>query len=44
VSTLQSVALRRQRLVPLASALEAWPGSDARELARMARQVAATRI
>jgi hypothetical protein len=41
VSTLQSVALRRQRLVPLASALEARPGSDARELAR---QVAATRI
>jgi len=33
----------RQRLVPLADALEARPGSDHRELARMARQVAATR-
>jgi len=31
------------RLEPLAAALEARPGSDARELARMARQVAATR-
>jgi len=30
----------RERLVPLAEALEARPGSDARELARMARQVA----
>jgi hypothetical protein len=44
VSTLQSVRLRRQRLVRLASVLEARPGSDARELGRMARQVAATRI
>ena len=33
----------RQRLEPLAAALEARPGSDHRELARMARQVAATR-
>ena len=32
-----------QRLEPLAAALEARPGSDYRELARMARQVAATR-
>jgi len=31
----------RERLVPLAEALEARPSSDARELARMARQVAA---
>jgi hypothetical protein len=44
VIALQSVALRRQRLVPLATALEARPGSDARELARTARQVAAARI
>jgi hypothetical protein len=43
VSTLQSVAVRRERLVPLAAALEARPGSDAKELARMAREVAATR-
>jgi len=40
VSRLSSGRLRRQ-LVPLAAALEARPGSDARELARMARQVAA---
>ena len=33
----------RQRLEPLADALEARPGSGYRELARMARQVAATR-
>jgi len=32
-----------RRLEPLAAALEARPGSDYRELARMARQVAATR-
>ncbi|HWR47754.1 MAG TPA: hypothetical protein VN327_09140 [Pseudonocardiaceae bacterium] len=41
--SLQSVAVRRQRLVPLATALEAQPGSDTRELARIARQVATTR-
>ncbi|MBV8540297.1 MAG: helix-turn-helix transcriptional regulator [Pseudonocardiales bacterium] len=41
-STLHSVAVRRQRLVPLAVALEARPGSDARELARTARQLATT--
>jgi tetratricopeptide (TPR) repeat protein len=34
----------RQRLVPLAEALEARRGSDAEQLARMARQVAATRV
>ncbi len=44
VSTLQSVAARQERLVPLATALEARPGSDAKEIARMARQVAATRV
>ena len=33
----------RQRLAPLADALETRPGGDARELARMARQVATTR-
>jgi hypothetical protein len=42
VSTLHSVAVRRERLVPLAAALGARPGSDSRELARMARQVATT--
>ena len=44
VSTLQSVSVRLQRLLPLATALDAQPGSDAQELARRARQVAATRI
>ncbi|MGH3886153.1 MAG: hypothetical protein ACRDSZ_06190, partial [Pseudonocardiaceae bacterium] len=44
VSTLQSVAVRQERLVPLAAALEARPGSDAEEVARLARQVAATRM
>ncbi len=44
VSTLQSVAVRRERLVPLTTALEARPGNDAKEIARMARQVAATRV
>ncbi|MGQ0775459.1 MAG: helix-turn-helix domain-containing protein [Pseudonocardiales bacterium] len=43
-STLQSVAARRQRLVPLAIALEARPGSDVKELARTARQLATTRV
>lgn len=42
VSTLQSVAARRERLVPLAAALESRPGSDTQELARRARKVAAT--
>ncbi len=40
---LSSARIRRQ-LEPLATALEARSGSDARQLARMARQVAATRI
>ncbi len=44
VSTLQSVAVRRERLVPLTAALEARPGSDAKELARTARQVTTTRV
>jgi hypothetical protein len=39
-----SVAARRERLIPLATALQARPGSDTQELARLARQVAATRI
>lgn len=38
-----SSAQARTRLQPLAATLESRPGSDARELARMARQVAATR-
>jgi tetratricopeptide (TPR) repeat protein len=42
--TLQSVAVRQERLVPLTIALEARPGSDAKELGRMARQVVATRV
>ena len=33
----------RRRLEPLAAALEARPGIDTKQLARMARQVAATR-
>jgi hypothetical protein len=37
---LSSVRARR-RLVPLAEVLETWPSSDAKDLARMARQVAA---
>ena len=40
VTKLTSVRTRRQ-LVPLVEALEARPGTDARELARMARQMAA---
>jgi hypothetical protein len=40
VAKLSSVLLRKE-LVPLAEALEARPGTDARDLARMARQVAA---
>ena len=34
----------RTRLVPLAAALEARPGNDLRQLARMARQVATTHV
>ncbi|MGB6165774.1 MAG: hypothetical protein WCF33_05325 [Pseudonocardiaceae bacterium] len=44
VSTLRSVAVRRQRLIPLAAALEARPSTNTLELARVARNVAATRI
>jgi transcriptional regulator with XRE-family HTH domain len=44
VSTLQSVVARRARLIPLATALEARPSTDTQELARVARQVATTRI
>lgn len=42
VAPLHSVRARK-RLEPLATALEARPSSDAKELALMARQVAATR-
>lgn len=42
VAGLRSVRAR-QRLVPLADALAARPGSDARELAQHARRVAASR-
>ena len=34
----------RTRLVPLAAALEARPGTDLRQLARMARQVATMHV
>jgi len=44
VSTLQSVAARREWLMPLATALEARPGTDTQELARTARQIATTQI
>jgi hypothetical protein len=44
VGTLRSVAARRERLIPLAAALEARPNTDTRELARIARKVAVTRI
>ncbi|MDQ3275831.1 MAG: helix-turn-helix domain-containing protein [Actinomycetota bacterium] len=40
VASLRSVRARERWLEPLAAALEARPGSDYRELARMARQVA----
>ena len=39
-----SVRWARRRLEPLVTALEARPGADARQLARMARQVATTRV
>jgi hypothetical protein len=42
VTKLSSVRARQQYLTPLAVALEAWPGSDAKQLARMTRQVIAT--
>ncbi|MGH3772198.1 MAG: helix-turn-helix domain-containing protein [Pseudonocardiaceae bacterium] len=43
VRTLQSAAARQEWLIPLATALEARPGTDHRELARTARQIAETR-
>ena len=43
VSVLESVSVRQERLIPLVRALDSRPGSDYRELARMARQVAVTR-
>ena len=43
VGLLQSLRARQHWLEPLATALEARPGSDYRELARIARQVATTR-
>ncbi|MGH3979092.1 MAG: helix-turn-helix domain-containing protein [Pseudonocardiaceae bacterium] len=43
VATLHSVVLQRVYLPPLINVLDARPGADARELARMARKVAATR-
>ncbi|HEU0127290.1 MAG TPA: hypothetical protein VFQ48_01585 [Pseudonocardiaceae bacterium] len=43
MAKLPSVLIRKD-LRPLAEALEARPGSNARELARMARQVATTRV
>jgi transcriptional regulator with XRE-family HTH domain/tetratricopeptide (TPR) repeat protein len=42
VSTLHSLAARRQWLTPLAIALEARPGTDTQQLARTARQIATT--
>ena len=44
ISTLHSIAARRQRLIPLATALEARPNTDTQELAQLARKIAATRI
>ncbi|MBW0011038.1 MAG: helix-turn-helix domain-containing protein [Pseudonocardiales bacterium] len=44
VRTLQSLAVRRELLIPLATALETRPGTDARELARTARKIATTPI
>ncbi|MGH3866869.1 MAG: helix-turn-helix domain-containing protein [Pseudonocardiaceae bacterium] len=44
VSTSQSIAARQERLIPLATALEARPSTETREIARIARKVIATRI
>lgn len=44
VSSLQSVAARREWLMPLATALEIRPSNDTRELARTARHVATTQV
>ena len=43
VAVLRSVRARQRWLEPLATALEARPGGDAKQLARMARRVATTR-
>ncbi|MGH3753750.1 MAG: helix-turn-helix domain-containing protein [Pseudonocardiaceae bacterium] len=43
VAKLSSVRARQQYLTPLTAALEARPGSDAQQLARMTRHVIATR-
>jgi len=43
VSKFGSVRIRRKWVLPLAEALDTRSGSDARDLARMARQVATTR-
>ncbi|MGH3720914.1 MAG: helix-turn-helix domain-containing protein [Pseudonocardiaceae bacterium] len=42
VSTLQSIAARREWLTPLTTALETRPGTDTQDLARTARQIAVT--
>ncbi|HEX2298331.1 MAG TPA: hypothetical protein VHH34_07415, partial [Pseudonocardiaceae bacterium] len=44
VSKLSSVRARRQWVLPLAEALDTRPGTDARDLARQARQVATARV
>jgi hypothetical protein len=44
VTKTQSGTAREIWLEPLATALEARPGTDAKELARITRQVAATRV
>lgn len=44
VNELSSMAARRERLLPLAAALEAHPGPEPQELAHLAREVATTRV
>ncbi|HEX2301176.1 MAG TPA: helix-turn-helix transcriptional regulator, partial [Pseudonocardiaceae bacterium] len=44
VSKLRSVRTRQQWLLPLAAELDTRPGTDARDLARQARQIATTRV
>ncbi|MGH3812656.1 MAG: helix-turn-helix domain-containing protein [Pseudonocardiaceae bacterium] len=44
VSELRSTRARERWLEPLADVLDTRPGSDARDVARMARQVATTRV
>ncbi|MGH3700926.1 MAG: helix-turn-helix domain-containing protein, partial [Pseudonocardiaceae bacterium] len=43
-NTSHSVALRQERLIPLATALETQPGTDTQELAQLARKIATTQI